>query len=244
MNATLLDRQLSFTKHAELIHEAGKKGCELILFPELSLCGYVVDPAIVDAAAIPEGDLATLLEPLHAACRNAGLTAIVGAIVAEGERKFISALALDRLGKVRIYRKRHLHDLESAVFQAGESTGHVTVGEWKIGIGICFDGGFPSHAAELATEGSHVYALSALFGSTGGREESRAWLPDRARHNGIFAVLSNHVGPAGAWTGCGSAGAWSPDGQLLAEADNWTEGILVVELDPSLLVDRNDVALA
>lgn len=115
----------------------------------------------------------------------------------------------------------------------GARFGLFDIGDWRIGLGICFDGAPPAHAAVLSSLGCHVYALSALFGNTGGREESRAWLPLRASANGMLALLSNHVGTAAAWTGCGGAAGWSPTGALIAEADTVMPQILDVTLDPA-----------
>ncbi|GAB1479480.1 carbon-nitrogen hydrolase family protein [Paracoccaceae bacterium] len=222
-------------RHLTLAEEAGRRNCRLVLFPELSLCGYTVDPAVARRAAQPEAALCDGLAPLIAACRTAGVTAVAGGIVTDGDQLFIAAITVDGEGIAGIYRKRHLHAPEKAVFSAGAAQGILSVAGWRIGLGICFDGSVPDHAAQLSAAGCQVYALSALFGTTGGREESRLWLPERARSNRMFTLLSNHVGPAGAWMGCGSAAAWAPDGNLIAEADSTTAGLLVMDLDPGLL---------
>lgn len=229
------DIDANLEKSLGFIDEAGRSRADLILFPEKALSGYTIDRRQAVAAALPSPTLEGRLKSVVLACANARLTAIIGCIIIEDSNLFIASVVVDGEGIRAVYRKQHLFQTERVIYAAGTEDCKVDASGWSIGLGICFDGSVSAHSARLAGLGCDVYALSALFGSSGGREESRAWLSERAKHSGIFTIMSNHVGPAGPWTGCGSNAAWSPEGLLMDEADNTTEGILIIDLDRRML---------
>ncbi|MEU9366738.1 hypothetical protein AB0D71_18745 [Streptomyces avermitilis] len=54
-----------------------------------------------------------------------------------------------------------------------------------------------------AAEGCQVHLASSLYGAGGGVEELAAVYPGIAKDFDMHVVVANHVGPVGAWTGCG-----------------------------------------
>lgn len=61
------------------------------------------------------------------------------------------------------------------------------------------------------------------------------WFAARALDNTIFSVMCNHVGKTGKWDATGKSAVWNPYGQLIKEASQDNEEVLIVELDPKLL---------
>jgi predicted amidohydrolase len=113
-----------------------------------------------------------------------------------------------------------------------------------VGLGICYDSGFPEHARSAALDGCHVYAVGALFGVGGGEHQYKTWFPARALDNTSYVLLANHVGRAGQWRACGGSAVWSPDGRLIAEASPVDPGVVVVGLDPAVLKTvRGDLSM-
>jgi NAD+ synthase (glutamine-hydrolysing) len=79
-------------EHAALIRQAGAQGCELIVFPELSLSAYAIDDlhlqtALLDGVERQLGALATV-------AGEAGVAAVVGAPIRHGDRLVNCAVVL------------------------------------------------------------------------------------------------------------------------------------------------------
>ena len=79
-------------EHAALIRQASEAGCDLIVFPELSLSGYAIDDLHMQGALLDEVD--RQLGELARAAADAGLVAVVGAPVRHGDRLLNTAVVL------------------------------------------------------------------------------------------------------------------------------------------------------
>lgn len=79
-------------EHIALINEAGERGVDLIVFPELSLSGYAIDDLLMQDALLAEVErqIAVLAEAAGAA----GLVAVVGAPVRNGDALYNCAVVL------------------------------------------------------------------------------------------------------------------------------------------------------
>lgn len=184
-------------EHARLVREAA---ADLVVFPELSLTGYVLDPALHVDRDDPR------LEPLIAACAETGAVALAGAPV-DGR---LAALVVGGDGVGDLYAKRHVHGSESHVFTAGDRDVVVEVGGVRVGLGICFDTAHDEHAAGVRTAGASLYAVGAMV-EPGDEDHIEERMPARARAHGLWVALANHAG-----AGCGGSGVWAPDGSAVA----------------------------
>ncbi|PKV87616.1 carbon-nitrogen hydrolase family protein [Streptomyces sp. TLI_146] len=221
---------------ARLIGAAARGGARVVVFAEKFLTGY--EPELIRAepercAVNGVGD--PRLDPVVAACREGGVVAVVGAAVYDGGELFVSALVVDGGGVRARYDKQTLFRAEREVYRHGAAGLTLDVDEWRLGLGICYDSGFPEHARAAALDGCHAYVVGALFGVGGGYHESRIWFPARAFDNTVYAVLANHVGRTGEWETCGGSAVWGPDGRVVAEAGADGEEIVLADLDPAAL---------
>ncbi|TWC69448.1 carbon-nitrogen hydrolase family protein [Herbaspirillum sp. SJZ099] len=209
---------------------ASREGAQLIVFPEKFLTGY--EPQLLkktgDAALIKPGDAA--LETLARISEEQELTLIVGApTLIDGVRR-ISSIIANADGSIGFYHKQHLFYSEKDWYSPGCEDKSILIGGWKIGLGICYDSGFPEHARRVAADGCDVYLVSALFGRTVGRQELSVWMPARALDNTIYVVTANYCGTTGGWEACGRSGVWSPMGECIAQAGEDDSELLVVLL--------------
>ncbi|MGR6996973.1 carbon-nitrogen hydrolase family protein [Yinghuangia aomiensis] len=173
------------------------------------------------------------LSPISDACRATGTAAVVGAAVADDARLLISALVFGPDGRVLGRAdKQHLFASEVSYYAAGESACTFELDGWHLGLGICYDSGFPEHARAAAVDGCHAYLVGALFGRGGGERQYRTWFPARAIDNTIYSVLANHVGPAGKSDAAGGSGVWGPYGEVVAQAPSAGEAVVCADLDP------------
>lgn len=226
----------NINKAVKVIKNAAKEGAKVVVFPEKFLTGYVPElvETNIEKYTILKND--SRLEPIHNACRENKIYAIVGAPLRDNENVFVSSIIIDECGKeIGLYNKTHLFHTEKSLFKSDEKMYMLEIDDWKIGLGICYDSGFPEHARALAKAGCHMYLVSALFSKGNGYSESRIWFPARALDNTIYTAMCNYVGKTGIWDTCGSSGVWNPLGKLVKEASSDEEEILIVDLDPRFI---------
>ncbi len=246
---TALDIPANVAAAAILVRLAADRGTDLVVLPELFLTGYELPSITADPARRALSPDDPRLDPLAAACADTRTAAVVGAPVLDvpaGETPargagtgvlHISALVLDRTGSlVTRYDKQHLTPNERAAgFAPGRSGCSVTLDGWRLGLGICWDSGFPEHARAAALDGCHGYLVGAMFGEGPGAHQRATVFPARALDNTCYVVLANHNSPSGPYRGCGGSAVWGPDGRLLADAETADPGLATVTLDPVVL---------
>ncbi|MEU8923719.1 carbon-nitrogen hydrolase family protein [Kitasatospora sp. NPDC048545] len=221
---------------AELIREAAGAGARLVLFTEKFLSGYEPDLIRTDPLKYAVQPDDPRLAPIADACRGTGTVAVVGAAVQDGADLLISALVIGADGNVVTrYDKQHLFKSERDLYRPGTAGCTLELDGWRLGLGVCYDSGFPEHARAAALDGCHAYLVGALFSTGHGYHESRVWFPARALDNTLYTVLANHIGRTGPWQTCGASAVWGPDGRLIAEASEDRREVVVVDLDPTVL---------
>ncbi|WP_416520328.1 carbon-nitrogen hydrolase family protein [Streptomyces achromogenes] len=221
---------------AAMVHDAARAGARLVVFPEKFLSGYEPDLVRSDPrrCAVRSGD--PRLAPIADACRETGTVAVVGAAFHAQDDLYVSALVIDANGELAArYDKQHLFTSEHEIYRAGAAGCTLELEGWRLGLGICYDSGFPEHARAAALDGCHAYVVGALFGVGNGYHESRTWFPARALDNTCYTVLANHIGTTGGWNACGSSAIWGPDGRPLAEAAVDRPELITADLAPEVL---------
>ncbi|MCX5198064.1 carbon-nitrogen hydrolase family protein [Streptomyces sp. NBC_00249] len=213
---------------AALAARAREQGAELVVFPELTLTGYELEPLAQD----PGLWLADAEDPRLDGLRSTGTaTAVNVALRTGGPLPAIATLVYDADGAhVTTYAKHHLFEHEQGAFAAGTGDGRFELGGIRFSLAVCYDNHFPELTGRAAADGCRVHLASSLYGTGGGIAERASIYPGIAKEHGMYVVLANHVGPAGPWTGCGGAAVWGPGGELLAEADDRTPGVVTAEV--------------
>lgn len=214
-----------------LAAEARAQGAELVVFPELTLTGYELEALAAD----PGLWLADADDPRLDPLRSAGVAvAFNAALRTAGPLPALATLVYAADGShVTTYAKQHLYGHEQGVFAAGERQGRFTLGGIPFSLGVCYDNHFPRLTGRAAADGCRVHLASSLYGTGDGIRERATVYPGIAEEHGLYVVLANHVGPAGAWTGCGRSAIWAPGGALLAEADDRTASVVTAEVAPA-----------
>ncbi|MFF4715900.1 carbon-nitrogen hydrolase family protein [Streptomyces eurythermus] len=226
---------------AAMVQDAARAGARLVVFPEKFLSGYEPDLVRADPrrCAVRPGD--PRLEPIADACRGTGTVAVVGAAFHDQGELYVSALVVDANGELAArYDKQNLFKSEREIYRPGAAGCTLELEGWRLGLGVCYDSGFPEHARAAALDGCHAYVVGALFGVGNGYHESRTWFPARALDNTCYAVFANHIGTTGGWNACGSSAIWGPDGRPLAEAAVDRPELITADLDPQALSAARD----
>ena len=213
--------------------------CDLLVAPELATSGYLyLDRAELASVAerVPDGpSCARLLR----VCSETGRSIVVGVAEKDGDRVYNSAALLTPGGCVALYRKAHLFDTETLVFdRAGATNDLADAAGAKIGLMICFDWRFPEVARLLALRGAEVLA-----------HPSNLVLPfcqdamvTRSLENRVFTVTANRFGTETVGTTSitftGRSQVVSPRGERLVAMGVNEEGIRVVTIDPAEARDK------
>ncbi|MDL2264261.1 carbon-nitrogen hydrolase family protein [Synergistaceae bacterium OttesenSCG-928-I11] len=232
------DVSANLEKAERLVKEAAAKGAEWVVLPELFGSGYTLDGRDRDFSEhFPDGQICRWAMEIAG---KYGLLVTACSLEAEGEAIYDTAFCAtaDRLlGK---YRKVHLWGDEPKRFARGVSLGApVPCGEWRIGMQICYEVGFPEGSRLLAMSGANVLAYMAAFG----RARLHVWdIATRARalENGCYlvaAALSAEDG--GELAFAGHSRVVAPDGSVLAEAGAEDEAV-VAELVPEEVVHQRE----
>jgi predicted amidohydrolase len=227
--------------HLEIAALARQAGCDLVLFPEMSLTGSV------DPATHPDW----LIAPDHPAigaltAATAGLGPAICFGVAEraaGGRAFITQLVAAGGEIAGRQRKRHLGDGEEA-FCAGSDPAIVEHRSTRMGVAICAEAGYDDPFDDAVAAGARLVLFPAAPGLHGRRTDEESWraghawwqgagLADAQRHASRLGIWIAHAGQAGSTTDedfPGLAALVGPDGAVAARLPDWREGTLVVEI--------------
>ncbi|AXX64474.1 carbon-nitrogen hydrolase family protein [Bombilactobacillus bombi] len=228
------DIQRNVERAVEMIEQAAEKKTKLIVFPEKYLTGYVPELIAADKEKYTLSDNDERLLPLYAACKKNHIIAIVGAPTRANGNIYISSIVISSKGEEKIrYHKMTLFQSEKKLYTGDINMVILSLGDWKLGLGICYDAGFSEHARLLAQAGCHAYLVSSLFSKGNGYNEAKIWFPARALDNTMFVTMTNYVGKTGDWQTCGASGIWNPMGHLIAGASETEPNLIIADLCPN-----------
>ncbi len=230
------DIAANIAAHERLIDDAGSRGVDVLVFPELSLTGYastLLDETPARCVIDPAGPALALIED---ACRANRIVAVVGAVLRSVAGLELGAIVVDRRGRVcATYAKQHLDGAEKGWFVPGTTGCMIEVDGWRLALGICYDASFPEHGRGLALEGADAYLVSGAFPLGDSDHRRSVYFPARALENTVYVAFANFVGGHDGRQYCGRSAVHGPDGRRLAEASPDRPGMAVAELDPEQL---------
>lgn len=220
------DIAANIATHCRFIEAAAEARVNLLLFPELSLCGYEL-PLLAQNQMQPDDER---LDPIRYLVRATGITTIIGLplAAADGQGVHIGALILNPDGTSKRYCKQYLHHGEEERFAVpGPLTPfRFSMGEESITVAICADIMQAKHARAASANGATLYLASVLI-SESGYETDTTTLQRHTEHYGFATLLANHGGPSGGYASAGRSAFWSPDGTQVIAAPG-TGNLLVV----------------
>lgn len=207
---------------------------DLVLFPELALCGYPPEDLL-----LRPGFLARCEEAMQQiAASVSGITAIVGWPQSHGSVVYNAASVL-RDGRVeQTYRKRELPNYavfdERRYFTVDPDGGSCVfeLNGVQVGLLICEDLWYAEPMADTLAAGAQlIVAPNASPFERGKHAQRDALLAERARDNGVGIVYLNCVGGQDSVVFDGASLAADGDGVVHPAAAAFTEQWLVVDYD-------------
>lgn len=240
INTVLGDVDANLEKHLQLAQQARKGGAELIVFPELSLTGYVLQDIAATVAHRPNADDPIFRKLLKA---SNDLDMVVGFVEEDERYRFYIASAYLSGGKVvHVHRKVYpptygIFD-ERRYFAAGDSFRAFDTRFGRMGILICEDFWHASSPYALWMDGADIMLFTSASPGRGVTEEilgSAKWVETvNQTYAGLFTTFVAHANRVGFEDGLnfwGSSTVFDPDGKLIAQAPADEEGLTLAQLD-------------
>jgi predicted amidohydrolase len=221
---------------------AQKIGCQLILFPELIVSGYL-SPERVKPLAEPLNGPS--VQALSKAARGLGIAIAFG--MAElhepTQTRYNSLVVLNQNGEIAgVYRKMHLWGSEKEWAQKGETIALFEVAGVRASGWICYDTRFPEVGRLAALAGADVGLVATAWLGPG--EEWEVCLRARALDNSLFVAGADIISYDPMLRCWGRSMIISPKGKILAQANPEQEGIIDAVLNgEELEAQRNRVPL-
>ncbi len=212
-------------QHYHFIETAAKHGVDLLLFPEMSITGYIHEEADNLAFSVDDNRLETLSQM----AMEYGMTIVGGAPLRHEENLYIASFILNPDGSTNIYRKHFLHGNEVLFFQPApeDYQSSFSIKNKRVAFAICADITHRKHAETAAIAQPDLYVASIFF-SKKGIGEAYEKLGNYARDFKFNVLMSNfsddHLTPEPA----GRSAYWNRSGELIAALDN-NRGLLIVD---------------
>lgn len=228
-------------KHLHWIEQARQDGADLVLFPELSLTGYVLQDLTPTVAHSPTPE-----DPLfQKLLRESQTLDIVVGFVDEDRRHrfFIAAAYLSRGEVVHVHHKLYLPTYglfdEGRFFAWGDHISAFETRFGRMGMLICEDFWHASPPYLLWLDGADVFLFMSASPGRGlnakPQLESARWVEQlNQAYASLFTAFvahSNRVGYEDGLNFWGGSTVFDPDGNELIKAPYHQEGLVIAEID-------------
>jgi len=233
--------QANLEKHLDYIQQAQTRKADLIVFPELSLTGYVLQDLASTVSHKPTED-DPVFKPLLDASQN--LDMVVGFVDEDERHRFYIASAYLSAGRVlHIHHKVYLPTYalfdEGRFFAHGDSIRAFDTRFGRMGMLICEDFWHASPPYLLWLDGADVLLFSSASPGRGLNQHDKlesAWWVENVNQSYAnlftdFVVHSNRVGYEDGLNFWGGATVFDPKGEKLANGPYYEEALTMVTLD-------------
>jgi NAD+ synthase (glutamine-hydrolysing) len=235
------DVQANLEKHLDYIKEAKAQKADLIVFPELSLTGYVLQDLVATVARHPTDD-DPVFGPLLEASQNLD---IVAGFVDEDARHcfYISSAYLSGGKVIHIHHKVYLPTYalfdEGRFFSHGDSVRAFDTRFGRVGMLICEDFWHASPPYLLWMDGADILLFSSASPGRGVSRHDKlesAWWVESVNQSYAnlftsFVAHSNRVGYEDGLVFWGGATVFDPRGERIAHGPYFEEALTVATLD-------------
>lgn len=210
------------------------QGTELTVFPECFSTGYCFD-SLAEAMEFGESVPGPSTDRVAMLCAELKTHVVFGMLEKSGDQLFNVAVLIGPNGLVGNYRKVHLPYLGVDRFTTpGDRPFDVfKVAGVRIGMLICYDGGFPEAARVLSIRGADLIVLPTNW-PPGGSYMAEFSINCRAMENGIYFAAVNRIGIENGFSFIGKSRICSPVGATMMSIDDASPGILRAEIDPMI----------
>lgn len=201
-------------KICTILEESAQKSVQLVLFPELAICGYDLKLIQEGLCIFPEDGSG--LSFLFNTCKNFKIAAIVGCCIQKGAEIYNSALIINEFGElIQIYDKQLLDSEEKEIFKHGEKNCIFKIHNWHFGIAISYDCYSLDITTKLKFSQIDVYLILGAFIKGGYYSFDLNHFAVLAKEFEFYVVVSNFIGSHGGLSFSGNSSIYAKNGDLL-----------------------------
>ena len=230
------------------LRAARARGADLVVFPECTLGGYVLEPRPGEVR-LPEPPPALRLDGPEIArlAQVAGPTVLcVGFTEDAPGGPYSTGVCVTGDGVLGVQRKVHVPPAEAHCYRPGEGFAAFDTPLGRMGMLLCYDKLFPEAARTLALDGAEIVAAPAAW-PVCRRDAARLVVRDvqtrqfnlvdrtRAVENQVVWVAATQTGSFGGVRFLGQAKVVDPRGRVLART-RAREGMAMASIDPTATV--------
>lgn len=226
------------------IADVASQGVEVVVFPEMSISGYL-DPGRWPDAVLDREDPA--IHQFSAMTRESGMTAIAGFVERNpGGKPFITQVVTSGGVISGFHRKQTVVDEEAEWFAPGHGGPLFNHGDVPFALAICADIDAPEVFRHGARAGARVIFEVAAPGLCGEQETrdwsaSYAWWRDTcheqlgtyARELGVYIAVATQAGRTIDEDFPGGGFVFDPTGTCVTETPDWREQVVFVSIPDS-----------
>jgi len=241
INTRLGDVGANLEKHLSLAKEAHVSGADLLVFPELSLTGYVLQDLASTVALRSEAS-----DPIFGKLMGASqdLDLVVGFVDEDRRHRFFIASAYLSQGQVvHVHHKVYLPTYglfdEGRFFAWGDAIRAFDTRFGRLGLLICEDFWHASPPYLLWLDGADLFLFTSASPGRGLNTEpqlgSARWVEHINRaYASLFTTFVAHANRVGYEDGLnfwGGSTLFDPDGELIARGPYHEEALTLAEID-------------
>ncbi len=232
INTTVGNFEGNLTKVIDYTKNARQSGADIVVFPELAVCGYPPEDLLFKPRFI-EKNLLYLNKVVQA---SSGITVIIGFV--DSKYDIFNAAAVIHNGKLEgVYHKIYLPNYgvfdENRYFQAGNECPVYTIYGIGIGVNICEDIWYEAGPATIqALAGAEIIInLSSSPYHSGKSDFRERMIRTRATDNVAVVAQCNLIGGQDELVFDGNSIVSDEKGQLLAKGKLFQEDLIIADVD-------------
>jgi NAD+ synthase (glutamine-hydrolysing) len=244
LEPVLGDVEANVSRHLGWCRRAMARGADLVVFPELSLTGYLLQDLVADVAVSLHDP--RVIRPLLSLSRRIAM--VVGLVEESADHRFYnSALYLAGGRVVHVHRKVYLPTYgmfdEGRFFAAGDRLQAFATPFGRMGLLICEDLWHPAAALVLAQDRAECLLVISAGPTEGidrrkgliGQTSWRDLVKVTAQTQTLFVAYVNRVGFEDGVNFAGGSLMFDPLGESVSEGPILEERLVIGDLDRSTL---------
>lgn len=237
INSCVGDFEANTRKILKAITQAKEKGCDIIVFPELAVCGYPPEDLLFKKSFVREN--VRRVDEIRK--KTEDILSVVGFVDRKGSHLFNSAAVIAQQKILDVYRKIHLPNYgvfdEKRYFLSGEQFRLYEFRDACFGVNICEDTWINDGviAVQAKSGANLILTINASPYHMGKIHQRQKVLKEQAKKNNVFILYTNSVGGQDELVFDGQSMLLSDKGKVLSLAAAFKEELHIVDIEVSKL---------
>lgn len=220
----IIDKNIS--DHYRLSEVAAEQNCKLILFPEMSLTGYMREGAHKYAFTADDNRLNKLMTLAH----EKEIIIAAGAPVIKDGNLYIGTIIIQPNNTISLYTKQFLHDGEETTFiPCNAYNPTIEIEQHTCSFAICADISNENHINKAKENNTTIYCASLFYTETGIEKGVRT-LEKYSEEYHLNILMANYADRAFNLQAGGYSSFWKSGGKCIKQANAKNEELLIVDI--------------